>query len=126
MYQKLLTKAIINKMPLIESIIYSKSGEDAPVIVKFFGGGSYRLYVIAATAYLKEGIEGVKLSEINGRPVEDIHFYGYVTGLQEDEWGTTSFNELKGVKFPPFGLGVERDMHLRKITVKQVIAKEVY
>lgn len=128
MYQKLLTKAIINKMPLTESVIHggTQSAEDAPVIVKFFGGGSYRLYVVSATAYLKEGIEGVKLSEINGRTIEDIHFYGYVTGLQEDEWGYTSFNELQSIKFSPFGLGIERDMHIGKITVKQVINKEVY
>ena len=120
MYQKLLTKDIIKRMPLDV-----EDAESAPVIVKFFGGGSYRLYVITAHAHLESG-EEVKLSDINGKPVEDIHYYGYVTGLHCDEWGSTSDNELRALKFPPFGLGIERDMHLGNITVKQVIAKEVY
>ena len=118
---KLLTKEIINKLPLDV-----KDSENAPIIVKFFGGGSYRLYVVAAHAHLESG-DTVRISEINGRTVEDIHFYGYVTGLAFDEWGDTSFNEISALKFPPFGLGIERDMHFdMKHTVKQVIAKETY
>jgi hypothetical protein len=118
---KLLTKAIINKMPLPDDIT---KAEEAPIIVKFFGGGSYSLFVIAAYAWI-DGVE-VKLSEINGREYDDINFYGYVTGLQFDEWGYTTLNQLKEIKFPPFGLGIERDMYFGKHTVKQIISKETY
>jgi len=30
------------------------------------------------------------------------------------EFGTVSLSELKSVKFPPFGLGVERDMYFKE------------
>lgn len=117
---KLLTKEIIKKMPMTEDVIVK--AEDAPIIVKFFGGCSYSLYVIAAYAWI-DG-EEVKLSEINGREYDDINFYGYVTGLQVDEWGYTTLNQLKGIRFPPFGLGIERDMYFGKRTVKEIINKK--
>ena len=125
---KLLTKEIINKMPLPDKIIGNE--EEAPIIVKFFGSGSYSLYVIAAYARVHPwvgcNIEEVKLSEVNSREVEDIHFYGYVTGLQFDEWGYTTLNQLKEIKFPPSNLGIERDMYFGKHTVKEIIAKETH
>ena len=122
MYQKLMTKEVINKMPL-----EATDEKNAPIIVKFFGGGSYRLYVVAAHAIVKGTLNCVKLSEMEKYEIEDIHFYGYVTGLGFDEWGETSFEELRAIKFPPFNLGVERDMHFgMKRTVSQVIAKETY
>lgn len=122
MYQKLLTKEIINKLPLDVT-----DEKNAPIIVKFFGGGSYRFYVVAAHAIVRETSNCVKLSEMDKYEIEDIHFYGYVTGLVEDEWGEASYEELKALKFPPFGLGIERDMHFgMKRTVSQVIAKETY
>lgn len=71
-------------------------GFDAPVIVKFFGGGRYTLFVTEA-----ESLEG-----------GDYRFYGYVIsplGPDCDEWGYTLFSELEAVRFPPFGLRVERD-----------------
>jgi len=120
---KLLTKEIINKMPMTTEEINGKI-EDAPIIVKFFGGSSYSLYVIAAYAWI--GDEEVKLSDIGDREVIDINFYGYVTGLQFDEWGYTTLGQLKGIKFPPFGLGIERDMYFGKHTVKEIINKEVH
>ena len=117
---KLLTKEIIKKMPLDVRDV-----ENAPIIVKFFGGGSYTLYVVAAQAYVEGCEEEVKLSDINGRTIEDIHFYGYVTGLQCDEWGSTSYNELRAIRFPPFGLPVERDMYFGKYTVKEILARKI-
>ncbi len=118
---KLLTKEIINKMPLPEEI---SNAEEAPIIVKFFGGGSYSFYVVAAYAWIDD-VE-VKLSEINDREYEDINFYGYVTGLQVDEWGYTTLNQLKEIKFPPFGLPIERDMYFGKHTVKEIIAGKAH
>ena len=121
---KLITAEIKKKLPLVSEITDANT---SPIIVKFFGGGSYRLYVVAGDVYLKDKDEPVKLSEVTDySQINDIHFYGYVTGLQCDEWGYTSCNELKNVKFQ-FGLGIERDMHWdMKYTVKDVLAKEVY
>ncbi|MEQ9262040.1 MAG: DUF2958 domain-containing protein [Owenweeksia sp.] len=36
-------------------------------------------------------------------------FFGYVTGLQFDEWGTFSLDELQELKLP-LGLRIERDL----------------
>ena len=114
---KLLTKEIIKKMPHPGEI---KDAKTAPIIVKFFGGGSYTLYVIAASAFIKDGGE-VKLADMEGKDVIDIQLFGYVTGLQCDEWGYASFNELKELKFPPFGLGIERDMYFGNCTVAEIL-----
>ena len=114
---KLLTAEIIKKMPLPDTITDSNT---APIRVKFFGGSSYSLHVISAKAILESG-ETVKLSDIKDNKVEDIFLYGYVTGLAVDEWGYVSFNELKDIKFPPFGLGIERDMNPLYDTVKELI-----
>ena len=104
---KLLTAEIKKKMP----VQVSGNLEDAPIIVKFFGGCSYTLYVVSAEAYIEGQDEPVALADMNGHEIEDIHLYGYVTGLQFDEWGKTSFKELEAIKFPPFGLPVERDKY---------------
>jgi hypothetical protein len=89
---KLLTKAILND--------FAKTGsqadvEDPKVIVKFFGGGQATWL---ATEY---------------DPKTEI-FYGYVSLFNDpnlNEWGSFSLDELKSIKFPPFNLGVERDMY---------------
>ena len=39
------------------------------------------------------------------------------------EWGYTLLSQLEGMKFPPFGLGVERDLYLgRNATVAEMAA----
>ena len=40
-------------------------------------------------------------------------FFGYVSifGDHNDELGYFSLEELKGITSPPFGLGIERDLH---------------
>jgi hypothetical protein len=93
---KLLTKAIEKKLPAL----YATDGKpdaEKRIVVKFFGGGSARWYVIEGS---REG--------------DDVMFFGYVTGLGPpgcDELGYFSLSELESVKFPPFGLGIERDMY---------------
>jgi hypothetical protein len=52
-------------------------------------------------------------------PAERV-FFCYVTGLAEDEWGYTSLDELAAVRVPPFGLGIERDMHFRERPISEV------
>ena len=122
---KLFTAEIKKKLPMVDEV---KDGENAPIIVKFFGGSSYRLYVVAGDVYLKDQDEPVRYFDVkNESQIEDIRLYGYVTGLQEDEWGYTSFNELNEIRFPPFRLPVERDMHFgMNHTVKEVIETNLY
>ena len=86
---KLLTKEVLNNFKKTGS---QEGNNDPLIIAKFFGGGSYSFY---ATEY---------------NPDTEV-FYGYVTGLGSDEWGYTSLAELEAVKFPPFGLGIERDLY---------------
>lgn len=38
-------------------------------------------------------------------------FFGYVTGLQEDEWGYVSLAEMEEVRSPRFNLPMERDLY---------------
>ena len=84
---KLLTKAILDD--------FAKTGsqediKDPRIIAKFFGGGSYTFY---ATEYNPE----------------TKTFFGYVTGLSQDEFGYVTLAELESARFQ-FGLGIERDL----------------
>lgn len=92
---------------LLKHPIGSQSGKggNAKIIVKYFGGS-------AATWLITEG-EPAR----NG----DWTLYGFVTlGFPDDfepgkllwEWGYVSLRELQEIRFPPFGLGVERDVDL--------------
>ena len=78
-------------------------GGDAKIVVKYFGGS-------AATWLITEG---------EPRENGDWMLYGFVTlGLPDDfapgkllwEWGYVTLRQLQEVRFPPFGLGVERDI----------------
>lgn len=96
---KLLTKAILKR--------FEQVGEqdipDPIVITKFFGGGRATWF---ATAY---------------KPETRV-FFGYVSlfGDHNDEWGYFSLDELKTIKFPPFGLGIERDMYWTETKASEV------
>jgi hypothetical protein len=77
-------------------------GFDALVIAKYFdAGGSGTWY---ATEYNPESRS----------------FFGYVTGLFEDEWGYFSLDELQSVK-GSFGLGIERDLHIGERTLGDIL-----
>ena len=120
---KLLTKEIQNKMPFTEKAVIEDLNE-LPIIVKYFGGASYSLFVVSADVILADG-QLVKLKDVKNvddkNEVQDVIFYGYVKGLQQDEFGYTSFNELKALRFPPFGLRVERDMYFDNKKIKDII-----
>lgn len=95
MYQKLLTKAVLKRLPKLGET----DGQDDPIIqVKFFTPDS---------SWTWYGIE------FDG---EDI-FFGYVEGL-DNELGTFSLSELKKVR-GGFGLKVERDMHFPPLSPEQ-------
>ena len=50
-----------------------------------------------------------------------IHFYGLVLGNEGKKFGNFTLRELEDLKFPPFGLGIERDMYFSNKTIKDVI-----
>lgn len=86
---------------------YSQDGKggDSRIVAKFFGGS-------AATWLITEGEK---------QPNGDWLLYGYVTlGLIDEfdpdnllwEWGYVFLSELKDLRFPPFGLPVERDLYI--------------
>jgi hypothetical protein len=70
-----------------------ETGESGDVVLKLFGGGSMTWLI----------------TEIE--PDNDIMWGLCDIGMQCCEYGTVSLSELQSVKFPPFGLGVERDMY---------------
>ena len=118
---KLITKEITNKIPA-----RVPNGEEAEIIVKFFNPcGAQTWYIVSAYAILENG-EDVELSQVNGHKVEDIHLYGFVTGMDFPEWGSVSLKELSTLRVSPFGLGIERDIYWEKgQTVKQLREKGV-
>ena len=104
---KLITKEIekeIEKKPLYFYEENDIDTKDAKIIVKFFGGGQWTWWAI----------EGEKLED------GDIRFFGLVQGF-EKEFGYFTLRELEGLKFPPFGLGVERDKYFSNKTINDVI-----
>jgi len=103
---KLLTKEIKNRMPKLYAN-EDKKPEDIEVIAKFFNPcGSWAWY---ATEGQQEE--------------EDYTFFGYVRG-NDNELGYFSLNELSSVKLQ-FGLGIERDLHFGKHTLKEVMDKRI-
>lgn len=105
---KLLTEEIKRKLrqyPLYSTECEGKDMLDNKCLVKFFGGS-------AATWLITEAQE-----QEDG----DWLFYGLATlghpsqihpGDLLWEWGYVTLKQLQEVKFPPFGLPIERDMYL--------------
>ena len=69
------------------------AGEDVSPVVKLFGGSS--------CTWL--------LTELD--PESDIAFGLCDLGMGSPELGYVSMAELRSIKFPPFGLPIERDLH---------------
>ena len=130
---QLLTREICEAMPMLYA--NEDKGMDAPVVVKFFGGGQCSWYLSEATAYIDVGADEdyleVPLSDIQVnsrnflwhkdehgtfRPVEDIRFFG-LCRIHEAELGYVMWSELIAVRFPPFRLPIERDRHFGKKTL---------
>jgi hypothetical protein len=102
MYQKLLTKAILNKMPKLydtENIPV----EEKEIIVKFFTPWTN------CTWWITEG------EEKDG----DYIMFGLCDLGMGRSWGYVSMNELKSLK-GPWGLKIERDMHFGNKKVKDL------
>lgn len=86
---KLLTKALEKKL------IANIGKENVEPVVKFFGG--------AACTWL--------ITEYD--PDQDSFFGLCDLGLGSPELGYVSRTELEEIRFRPFGLGVERDLHFK-------------
>ena len=104
---KLLTAGIIRNLEKHPFGSQEGKGDDGQVLVKFFGGGAYTFLVT----------EGDK--QENG----DWLLFGKATHGFGWEWGYTLLSEIENMKFPPFGLGAEREMYLASgATVGELIA----
>ena len=101
---KILTKAIEQAFTK-QGDTSQKSMSEIKIVMKLFGGGAF-------TWYLYEKIN------------DDIYMAFVNLGDPEmAECGTVSMQELMSVKFPPFNLGIERDMHFEPLsrTLEDVI-----
>ena len=114
---QLMTKEIENALLKHPMLSQDGKGGDAKIIVKYFGGS-------AATWLITEG-----------EPIQggDWLLYGFVTlGLPDDfepgkllwEWGDVALSQLQELRFPPFGLPVERDLYIQPL--KRKVKDEVF
>ena len=100
---KLLTKEILDAFKK-QGYTENKKPEDIKIIVKFFGGSSFSCYCYEYD------------------PVDRI--YQAFCNLGDDqmaECGSLNQDQLESVTFPPFNLGVERDMYFGEHTLDEVM-----
>ena len=98
---KLLTKELLKKLPNIGD--NEKNNKEHIAHVKLFGGSCFCWFI----------------SEYD--PITKMCF-GWVEGL-ENELGFFSLTELEKIKFPPFGLSIERDICFDSIPIKELMKK---
>lgn len=99
---KLMTKEIEKKLEKNPLYSHDGEGENAKVIVKYFNPCGRGTWLIT---------EGEK--QENG----DWLLFGYCE-IYEWEWGYVTLSELESVKLP-FGMGIERDLYVNGLTVKE-------
>ena len=106
---KLLTAEIEKRLEKHPFCSMEGNGMNAEVIVKFFGG-------CAATWLVTEGEKNEE---------GEWEFFGIVTLDGEDwEWGYFTLKDLTEIRFPPFGLPIERDMWVGKhVTVRDMMGQ---
>jgi len=91
---QLMTKEI--KTKLLRNGDVTNRGNDHRPVVKFFGG--------SACTWLITEMDSADADTLFG--LCDL-------GMGSPSLGYTSLQELQSLKFPPFGLGVERDLHFK-------------
>ena len=102
---KMMTKEIERMLPKLY-VNDGKPKNEVKVVVKYFDPCG------SATWYI---------TEYDGQDT----MYGYVTGLQEDEYGYVSYKELCETK-TRFGLGIERDLNWNpNTTLAEAIDKKL-
>ncbi len=100
---ELLTKVLLEKFKK-QGNTNNMKPENTKIVVKFFGGAQARWYAV----------------EYNP---ETRIFFGFVSLFNDynDELGYFSLDELENIKFPPLGLGIERDMYFGDHTLKEIM-----
>lgn len=94
---KLLTAEIVKRLEAHPFHSQDGKGENAEVLVKFFGGAAWS-WLVTEGEQQEDG---------------DWLFFGKVTSDGEEwEWGYFALSELREIRFPPFYLPIERDMYL--------------
>ena len=96
---KILTKALLKKLPNIGD--NEKNNKEHIAHVKLFGGSSWTWYI-------------TELDQIKNL------CFGLVDGF-EKELGYFSLDELLELKFPPFGLPIERDRWFESTPIKELM-----
>ena len=96
---KILTKALLKKLPNIGD--NEKNNKEHIAHVKLFGGSSWTWYI----------------TEFD--PIKNLCF-GLVDWF-EKELGYFSLDELLELKFPPFGLPIERDRWFESTPIKELM-----
>lgn len=97
---KLMTKELTEKFPVWGSTA-EKTAKEMKVVAKFFNpGGAQTWYAV----------------EFDGTDT----FFGYVTGMDENELGNFSLSELSSVR-GRFGLKMERDLHWNPETLLSAV-----
>lgn len=103
---KLMTKELKKKFKKFPLYSQSGKGKDAEVVVKYFTPWGKATWLITEGEELPDG---------------DWEFYGYGI-IHEWEWGYVRLSQLKSIRHPLFGLGVERDLYLEEgTTVKELV-----
>ena len=106
---KLITKEIERRLEKHPFGSQEGEGKGAQVLVKFFGGGAC-IWLVTEAERTADG---------------SWDFYGLANIGYGREWGWFSLKELEELRFPPFGLGVERDLYLPAETkVKDIIRED--
>lgn len=100
----LMTKAILKALPTLDETA-GLSVEEQMVQVKFFGGSSATWWI---TSYDPDTRIAFGLCDLG---------HGY------PELGSVSMDELEALRFPPFGLPVERDRYFSPCTLRSVMDK---
>lgn len=106
---KLLTADVIRKLQSHPFGSQDGKGDNARVIVKYFG----------------RGMATWLITEAEQQPDGDWMLYGKATLGYGWEWGTVMLSELEKIKFPPSGHGVERDLYLRGGATVGELVREV-
>jgi hypothetical protein len=103
----LLTKANKKALPALRS--QDGKGKAAIAHVKFFGGSDMSFY---ASEFDPNGGDGTG------------EFFGLWTNSHSAELCYVTMQQLREMKFPPFGLGIERDRHFRPTTLETCQTKK--
>lgn len=95
---KLITKEIEDKFQKFPLYSQDGKGKDSIVVVKYFNPYGIGTWLITEANKLDNG---------------DWEMFGYCH-LYEWEWEYVMLSELQKLRVPPFGLGVERDLHIKE------------